>query len=346
MSSRDVAREGSTTTTGSAHASLMDIIKVKPIQVVPRESKDSHARTSTSMDIFVGKSHAAGRFTTHVYGGQLVGQALMAAATTVMDTERTLHSMHCHFLQAGSHNEPFVFTVDRLRDGATYSSRFVVARQAGAAIFTAMCSFQQLHEYSDTNALQHQSTMPANVPPPESLPDQRETLLDAIRNARLSEEDKIRLKDSVDSLPPFPVDIRVVQPIQRIGPDSVKPREPRQLAWIRLPSTPGCDAQVAEATVKASLAYASDWGFLETAALPHGINLANRRLKMSSLDHTLYFHHKPRAGEWLLFEMESGSASGGRALATGRIYRRDGGQLVATVVQEGLMRIQRNQSKL
>ena len=226
MSSRDVAREGSTTTTGSAHASLMNIIKVKPIQVVPRESKDSHARTSTSMDIFVGKSHAAGRFTTHVYGGQLVGQALMAAATTVMDTERTLHSMHCHFLQAGSHNEPFVFTVDRLRDGATYSSRFVVARQAGAAIFTAMCSFQQLHEYSDTNALQHQSTMPANVPPPESLPDQRETLLDAIRNARLSEEDKIRLKDSVDSLPPFPVDIRVVQPIQRIGPDSVKPREP------------------------------------------------------------------------------------------------------------------------
>lgn len=323
-SSDEASRRESKSGTQETLTALEKILEVETVQLAP--STGGHTQT---LDLFTGVTASEGNFTPRVYGGQLIAQALNAASKT-LPPGRRCHSCHCYFMSPGDTKERFVFTVERLRDGKSFCQRQVVARQRGAAVFTMMASYQSADSWDAPTALQHQKACPEGVPPPESLPTQREFFDKLLEDDRLSEEIRASVRRKFEALPPFPLDIRFVsKAIDRYFPTS--PREPRQLAWVRMP--PG-DAPVHESVV----AYASDWGLLETVALPHGVNLAHRRLRMASLDHSIYFHHPIAADEWLLFEMESTSASGERGLAHGYFYGRDG-TLRCSVTQEGLVRV-------
>ena len=289
-------------------------------------------------DIFTGVTAAEGAFSPRVFGGQLCAQALVAAARTLPPANgggaRRCHSMHSYFLSAGDVSEPFVFTVERLRDGGSFSQRQVVARQRGEAVFTMTASYQSEATWNTPRALRYQLAAPEGVPPPESLPTQQQTWEGMLADSRLDESARGSVRRRYEALPPFPLDIRFVKPIQRLA--EMEPREPTQFAWVRMPESFMGDGR--EELHEAVVAYASDWGLLETCCLPHGMNLSQRRIRLASLDHTIYFHHPVSPGEWLLYHMQGTSSSGERGLAQGFIYSRDG-QLKVSVFQEGLMRV-------
>jgi acyl-CoA thioesterase-2 len=256
-----------------------------------------------------------------IFGGQVLGQALSAAAQTV-PSDRHVHSLHSYFLRQGVAARGVLYQVDRSRDGDSFSTRRVVAVQGGKPIFTLACSFQR-----DERGFDHQDRMP-EAPPPDDLLSERDL---ALRIA-----DRIPESLRVLALAPRPIEIRPVEPYSPLRPDR---RPPRRLLWYRaagpLPDDPAVHRYL--------LAYASDFNLLVTSLHPHGVSWLTPGMQVVSLDHAMWFHRPFRFDEWLLYEMESPSAGGARGLARGRFWARDG-SLVASVVQEGLIRDHRDRT--
>lgn len=265
------------------------------------------------INIFRGRSPQEDR--QRVFGGQVAGQALVAAGRTVESGQ--VHSLHAYFLRPGDPTIPILYEVDRIRDGRSFTTRRVVAIQHGRAIFHLSASFQK-----PERGLEHHVPMP-DAPDPESLPGFEE------RSRALSE----RLPEGSEGWleRERPIDVRYVDPVDVLAPEK---RPPRQLVWIkadgRLPDEPLVHQCV--------VAYASDMTLIDTALLPHAISWPDPRLISASLDHAMWFHRPFRADDWLLYAQESSSASGARGFSIGRLYTHDGG-LVASVAQEGLIRL-------
>ncbi|MBH79550.1 MAG: acyl-CoA thioesterase II [Gammaproteobacteria bacterium] len=251
-----------------------------------------------------------------VYGGQVLGQALVAASRTVPE-DRHAHSLHGYFLRAGDTTTPILYTVDRIRDGRSFTTRRVVAIQHGRAIFNMSISFQINEE-----GLTHQMQMP-QAPPPEELPDEQELRKRWIKELppeHASAFDRER-----------PIEVRPIDPQDLIHPEE---RPPHAMSWMKA-REPLPDNQRLHQCV---LAYLSDWSLLDTATLPHAVSFLQQQMQMASLDHAMWFHRPFRADEWLLYVQDSPSASGTRGLNRGMIFTRDG-ELVASAAQEGLMRL-------
>jgi len=250
-----------------------------------------------------------------VFGGQVAGQALVAAGRTV-DPERGVHSLHSYFLRPGDPEVPITYDVDRIRDGRAFTTRRVAATQHGRAIFALTASF-----CLPEAGFEHADEMP-DAPDPEGLPTTAE------RMAPFGSErpDWWQL--------PRPIDLRSVGDPPRIALDRAEPSPARSQVWFRaagaLPDDPLLHVCV--------LTYASDMTLLDSVVLPHRLAFGYSPLQMASLDHAVWFHRPFRADNWLLYDQESPSAAGGRGLGRGRIFTRDG-RLVCTVVQEGLVRL-------
>ncbi|MFI0467452.1 acyl-CoA thioesterase II [Saccharopolyspora sp. 5N102] len=261
-------------------------------------------------NIFRGVSPASSP--VRVFGGQVAGQALVAAGRTV-PPERRVHSLHAYFIRPGDPSIPIVYEVDRTRDGRSFTTRRVVAVQRGKAIFSLSASFQV-----DEDGIDHAEPMP-NVPDPETLPTYGEQIGSMI--------------ETFGRAQPRPIDVRyVTEPpwVSRVN----GPREARSQVWMRadgvLPDDDLLHVCIA--------AFASDMTLLDAVLARHGVYWGLDKVNGASLDHAMWFHRRFRADEWLLYDCASPSASGARGLATGRFFARDG-QLVATVVQEGLLRV-------
>ncbi|MBL6853742.1 MAG: acyl-CoA thioesterase II [Alphaproteobacteria bacterium] len=248
-----------------------------------------------------------------VFGGQVLGQALVAASRTVEG--RVCHSFHAYFLRAGDPKIPILYEVDRARDGASFTSRRVIAIQHGKQIFNMSASFQVPEK-----GLEHQFDMP-KVPPPEQLVDEHEARKKWMENA--PEDAKAWMSK------PRPIEMR---PVILDDWMNRKPREPFDNVWIRA-TGPVPDNVIVQQSV---MAYASDMSLLDTALLPHGRSWQSP-IQMASLDHAMWFHHPFKMDDWLLYAQDSPSGSGARGFNRGALYTRDG-KLVASVVQEGLMR--------
>lgn len=272
-------------------------------------SDDQGARTTE--DIFIGPSQwmPHGR----VFGGQVLAQSLIAATKTL--PERAVHSLHGYFLRPGNIEFPITFSVDRLRDGRSFSTRRVQAFQQGEAIFSMIASFQDAD-----SGLNHQETMPADIPEPDSLPSAAELIGD---NPHPVAQYWAKAR---------PFDMRhVPSPIYfKVESEPVA----HQAVWIKALG-PLPEDRIIHA---AALAYASDYSILESIYRRHGIAWSHPGLKSASLDHAMWFHRPAKVDEWLLYVQESPSAQGGRGLALGRIFNR-AGQLLATVAQEGMVRV-------
>lgn len=249
-----------------------------------------------------------------VFGGQVIGQALVAANRTVEG--RLAHSLHAYFLRAGDPSVPIIYEVDRIRDGGSFSTRRVVAIQHGHAIFSMAASFQV-----EEGGLHHQIKMP-EVLPPEALPSEAE--LKACLIDRLPPQVKAYWEHE------RPIEIRPVDITRYLSPEN---RAPSQQVWIRATGRLGDDLALHQCV----LAYASDFTLLDTALIAHGRFAFDPRLMLASLDHALWFHRKFRADEWLLYAQDSPTSGGGRAFCRGTLFTRDGA-LVASTAQEGLVR--------
>jgi len=283
-------------------ASLLDLLELEPLE----------------HNIYRGQNRDLG--TGRVFGGQVFAQALVAARRTV-DDGREAHSVHGYFLREGDLTAPIVYFVDRPRDGRSFTSRRVTAIQHGEAIFHLSASFHVVEPGID-----HQWPMP-EVPDPETLTPE----LDLIRaNAHLIPE-PIRAIWTQDR----PIDLRLISPRNPFVPgEAAGPVEAHRAVWFRVVD------RIPDPTIvhQAVLAYASDYGFLTTALLPHGLTMRDRRVQIASLDHTLWMHRPFRADEWLLYVSDSPSAHGARGFVRGQVFARDG-QLIASVAQEGLIRV-------
>jgi acyl-CoA thioesterase-2 len=266
------------------------------------------------VNLFRGESRDIG--SPQVYGGQVLGQALTAAYATIEG--RVVHSLHAYFLRRGDFNLPIVYQVDRSRDGHSFSSRRVIAIQNGAPIFTFSASFQ-----APEGGLDHQSALP-DVPPPEALREWRGPGEGGL--ASMPE----KMRDFLVTQRPF--ELRPVEPPAGLRPG--EPRKPEQHVWLRAVDRLADDDRIHQCL----LAYVSDFNLLGTALLPHGLASGSRRLIMASIDHAMWFHRPFRFDDWLLYSMDSPSASGARGFARGSVYTRDG-RLVASTAQEGLIRV-------
>ena len=263
------------------------------------------------VNIYRGQNRDLG--TGRVYGGQVFAQALVAARRTVPDG-REAHSAHGYFILPGDLAAPIVYFVDRLRDGRSFTTRRVTAIQHGEAIFNLSVSFH-IPEVGP----EYETAMP-DVPPPESIVPE----LDRLRERAESIPEPLRRVLTQDR----PIDIR---PIDPYGPAT---REPVRRAWFRADGTLPDDLAIHQAI----LAYASDYGLLVTALQPHGIPYRAPGLQLASLDHSLWMHRPLRADEWLLYSTDSPITSGARGFVRGTIHSRSG-ELVASVAQEGLIRV-------
>jgi acyl-CoA thioesterase-2 len=264
------------------------------------------------VNLFRGESRDTGA--PQVFGGQVLGQALSAAAATVEG--RTVHSLHAYFLRRGDCNAPIVYEVDRSLDGHSFANRRVVAIQHGAQIFNMTASFQIAE-----SGFEHQSEMP-QVPTPEQLASSAGPPPAVL--AQLPE----RARRFFEL--PRPFEFRLVQPIDYLQPQ----RAPalRQI-WLRAVGALPDD----EMLHRRLLAYVSDFFLLDTANLPHGNSPLRPGVIMATIDHAMWFHRTLRVDDWLLYDMESPSASGARGFARARVFARDG-RLVASAAQEGLIR--------
>lgn len=271
---------------------------------------DTGARTRE--DIFTGPSQRipGGR----IFGGQVLAQSIVAAIRTV-PADRVIHSTHGYFLRPGDVELPITFSVDRIHDGRSFSTRRTQAYQKGEPIFSMIASFQDEDEGFD-----HQVEMPAGLPEPESLPSTAEALAGVDHPVAQFWATQRAF------------DIRHVgSPIYfRVGGD----HEPRQALWMKAIGTVPDDPNLH----RAALAYASDYSILEPILRGHDVAWSTPGLKAASLDHAMWWHRFGRADEWLLYVQESPNAVGGRGLSSGRIFRRDG-TLVASVMQEGMVRV-------
>ncbi|HUQ55455.1 acyl-CoA thioesterase II [Lentzea sp.] len=260
-------------------------------------------------NIFRGVSPAESP--VRVFGGQVAGQALVAAGRTV-PVERRVHSLHSYFIRPGDPRVPIVYEVDRIRDGRSFTTRRVVAVQHGKAIFSLSASFQV-----EEQGVEHSSEMPP-VPDPESLP----TWSESVAGYSL-----VNLKF------PRPIDVRYVTETPWESRED-GPGEAASRVWMKadgkLPDDPMLHLCV--------MTYASDMTLLDSVLVKHGVYWGLDKVLGASLDHAMWFHRPFRADEWLLYDTSSPSASGNRGLATGRFFTQSG-ELVATVVQEGLIRV-------
>jgi len=249
-----------------------------------------------------------------VFGGQVIGQALVAANRTV--NGRLAHSLHAYFLRAGDPSVPIIYNVDRIRDGGSFTTRRVVAVQHGQAIFSMAASF-----HKEETGLEHQIKMP-EVPPPESLPSEAELkacLIDRVPPQVKAYWERER-----------PIEIRPVDLSRYLTPGN---HDPSQQVWIRATGELSNEQSLHQCV----LAYASDFTLLDTALIAHGRFVFDPKLILASLDHALWFHRKLRADEWLLYAQDSPISGGGRAFCRGMLFTRDG-KLVASTAQEGLLR--------
>ncbi|WP_406837384.1 acyl-CoA thioesterase II [Streptomyces sp. AHU1] len=271
-------------------------------------------------NIFRGRSRSA--VVPRVFGGQVAAQALVAAGRTVPE-DRLAHSLHAYFLRIGDPGAPIVYSVDRIRDGRSFTTRRVVAVQHGQPIFHLSASFQAYEE-----GMEHQAPMPP-APDPETLPTTAEQLplyADVFTDPEVVE----RILEARES-----VDLRYVDapPYATVG----EAREPRSQVWFRTNGKLADDPllHVVLAT------YVSDMTLLDSILLAHGRGgWVTGDVVGASLDHAMWFHRPFRADEWLLYDQESPSASGGRGLGQARIYTQDG-RLAISVIQEGVVRVPR-----
>ncbi len=264
-------------------------------------------------NIFRGDSRDIG--SAQVFGGQVLGQALSAAQHTVEG--RVAHSLHAYFLRRGDMNAPIIYEVDRARDGGSFSNRRVVAIQHGRPIFNLAASFQ-----TPEQGLDHQADMP-DVPGPDDLKDFSEIASDMLE--KLPEKMRRYLTDK------RPFDFRPVESMNLLEPQR---QAPSRHVWIRTVDALPDD----QALHQNLLAYVSDYELLGTSTLPHGMPFGRGKVIMASLDHALWFHREVRIDQWLLYAMDSPNASGARGMARGQLFT-DDGKLVASTVQEGLIRV-------
>jgi acyl-CoA thioesterase II len=269
-------------------------------------------------NIYRGRNRDIG--SGRVFGGQVMAQALVAAQRTV-EPDRIAHSLHGYFILPGDLELPMVYFVDRLRDGRSFTTRRVTAIQHGRAVFNMSASFHRAED-----GVEHQSPMP-DVKAPEQLAPEveriraRAELIPAALRGVLTQD--------------RPIDIRTVD----IDPFDDTRREPVRHMWVRsMGDMP--DATLAHQAV---LAYASDYGLLATTVQPHGLTIRSPNLQAATLDHAIWFHRPFRMDEWLLYTMDSPAAAGARGFARGSVFTRQG-VLVASVAQEGLIRLRNGPS--
>jgi acyl-CoA thioesterase-2 len=266
------------------------------------------------VDIFRGRS-PEGERRQRVFGGQVAGQALVAAGRTVPE-DRHVHSLHAYFLRPGDPTVPLVYLVDRVRDGRSFTTRRVSAVQHGKTIFAMSASFQH-----DELGVEHADPMP-DVPPPEAVTPTAERM------------EKLFGPGVRDFFSGNPIDIRHIGPLTFEAQRDPSLRTTKNLVWVRadgdLPDDPLLHVCV--------MTYASDLTLLGSVLLAHGLSWADGRTKGASLDHAMWFHGRFRADRWLLYVQDSPIARGARGLARGEIYTSEG-NLVVSVVQEGLIRV-------
>ncbi|RUU63453.1 acyl-CoA thioesterase II, partial [Mesorhizobium sp. M7A.T.Ca.TU.009.01.1.1] len=255
-----------------------------------------------------------------VFGGQTIAQALVAAQRTV-DPDRHVHSLHGYFMRPGDTKVPIVYEVDRIRDGGSFTTRRVVAVQHGQAIFSLEASFQQ-----DEVGLEHQVPMPQDVPGPDTLLSQRELLgkfADAVPDGikRYWERDR-------------PIEMK---PVMLKHYTSREKLEPKQNIWIRTTGPVPADRAIQAAV----LAYLSDMTLLDTSTFAHGRAIFDRDIQAASLDHAMWFHRSHALDDWMLYTQDSPSTQGSRGFTRGSLFARDG-TLIASVAQEGLIRLKRS----
>jgi len=305
---------------------LLDVLDLEPLgsaHITVGGAADGDPSTDFDLgeserDIFIGRSQPMphGR----VFGGQVLAQSVIAAGRTVQDLDdaadhpRHIHSLHGYFLRPGDPDHRIRFAVERLRDGHSFSVRRVQAIQNGTAILSMIASFQ-----TDAVGLDHQDHMPA-APDPERM----ETLAEVFAGMD-NPQANFWSKDKA-------IDLRHVEGAIYIRPG--RQLAARQSVWLKaigtLPDDPLVNAAV--------LAYCSDYSLLEPVLRKHGLAWADRRLRVASLDHAMWFHRPGRADDWILYTQSSPSASSGRGLAAARMFSSDG-TLLATVAQEGMMRL-------
>ncbi|MHB8190998.1 MAG: acyl-CoA thioesterase II [Ferrimicrobium sp.] len=279
---------------GQALEELIKLLDLEPVEV----------------NIFRGQSPHEER--QRVFGGQVAGQALVAAGRTV-EPDRLVHSLHAYFIRPGDPSIPLLYEVERIRDGGSFSTRRVLAIQHGRPIFNLSASFHRSEP-----GLSHHRSMPT-VAPPEELPTFDETMRP--------------WKDQLGDwyYRPQPFDLRYVLPPTMAR--TAQPRDPIQQIWMRangeLPDDPLLHACL--------FAYASDMTLLDSTLLPHQLSWVDKQIMAASLDHAMWFHRPARADNWFLYDMSSPAAQGGRGLAQGHMYDQKG-ELLVTVMQEGLIR--------
>lgn len=281
----------------SALEALLGILDLEPLEV----------------NLFRGVSPKAGW--QRVYGGQVLGQALVAAVRTV-DEPRSVHSLHSYFLLAGDPTVPIVYEVERIRDGTSFTTRRVKAIQHGRAIFAMSVSFHKTEDGFD-----HQIEMP-NVPGPETLPSAGELMRQFID--KLPENMQAYWKRE------HPVELRPVDFSRYLSREA---GPPRQFIWLKANGTLPDDQKLHQCV----LAYASDFTLLDTALIAHGKLLFDEDIQLASLDHALWFHRPFRADQWLLYAQDSPNANGSRGFCRGSFFTQDG-RLVVSAAQEGLIR--------
>ena len=250
-----------------------------------------------------------------LFGGQVLGQALAAAQLTLPEA-RITHSFHSYFLLPGDANQPVVFDVENVRDGRSFSSRRVKAIQNGKNIFYMTASFQ-----TPERGLEHQHADMPNVPPPEDI----ESDINVFGNTKDMPE---RMCESIGYHKP--IDMRTVD---FVDPAKAIVQEPKRYIWMKAQELLSGDINLNQVM----LAYASDYHFLTTALHPHGVSIRDNNLRMATIDHSMWFHHPFDFDDWLLYCAESPFSGGARGLVRGQFFNRKG-QLVASTMQEGLMR--------
>ena len=254
------------------------------------------------------------------FGGHVAGQSLVSAVRTV-DDRFAVHSLHGYFLRRGDFTKPIVYSVDRSRDGGSFSARRVVAVQNGEQIFICSASFQE-----PETGLEYQASMP-KVPPPEEL--------QPLAKPSQAEVDKLpeKLRRWLEIERPFEF-----RPVQKYNPLAPVASEPVRQIWVR-----AVDKLPDDDTLhRCLLAYVSDYWLLDTSTMPHGASFLRGNLIMASIDHAIWFHRHARVDDWLLYSLDSPSSSGARGFARGSFYTRDG-VLAASTAQEGLIRLVQSQ---
>jgi acyl-CoA thioesterase-2 len=267
------------------------------------------------VNLFRGISRDIG--TSRVFGGQVLAQAVLAANQTIDNS--TMHSLHAYFLRAGDPEAPIVYNVDRSRDGRSFSARRVVAIQHGRPIFTLAASFQVAEE-----GLEHQFEIPDVVAPEALAP------VDMLSREELDHMPQM-LQRWLDRFGPFEF-----RPVGGSDPFEPVPKPPFKALWFKLHG----ELPDNDVLHRALLAYVSDFHLIGTATLPHGISWVSGKLMMASLDHAMWFHRDFRLDDWMLYVCDSPSTSGGRGLARGMMYDRQG-NLVASTAQEGVIRVRK-----